>query len=106
MKTLHLLISGLLLTVFTLHCLAQNDTPEAKPKWDYQIYLTKPAKELKEVKFNEDCSDIKGTLSYDKQRIIIKDYEQGKKVYVKVLYEDGTTEEEFVRSSCFIDPVI
>ena len=105
MKTLHLLICGLVLTAFTLPCMAQTETPEAKPKWDYQIYLTKPAKEIKEVKFDKDCSDIKGTLSEDKQRIIIKDYEQGKRVYVKVLYEDGTTE-EFVRSSCFIDPVI
>lgn len=35
----------------------------------------------------------------------MKDYEPGNKVYVRVLYEDGT-EEEFVRSPCFIDPVI
>lgn len=105
MKTLHLLISGLLLIAFIMPCVAQSDSTEAKPKWDYQIYLTKPAKEIKEIKFDEDCSDIKGTLSGDKQRIIIKDYEQGKKVYVKVLYDDGTTG-EFIRSSCFIDPVI
>lgn len=44
-------------------------------------------------------------LSKDKKSIIIKNYEAGSKVHVKVEYEDGTVD-EFIKSPCFIDPVI
>ncbi len=48
---------------------------------------------------------IQGKLSEDRKSIIMKDYESGSKVHVKVLYEDGS-EEEFTKSPCYIDPVI
>jgi len=35
----------------------------------------------------------------------MKEYQTGNKVRVKVLYEDGT-EDEFVKSPCYIDPVV
>lgn len=55
--------------------------------------------------YEKDFTPIQGTLSEDKKAIIIKDYKPGTKVHVKVEYEDGTLD-EFVKSPCFIDPVI
>jgi len=86
-------------------CFAQSDSTGNLPKYDYQIYLTKPAKEIKQLLYEKDCSPIKGTISDGKKSIIMQGYEQGNKVHVIVTYMDGT-EDEFVRSPCFIDPVI
>lgn len=72
---------------------------------DYQIYLKQPAKSIKLLMYEKDFTPIQGTLSEDKKSVIIKNYKTGAKVHVKVEYEDGTVE-EFVKSPCFIDPVI
>jgi len=88
-----------------LACHAQSDSISGLPKYDYQIYLPKPAKEIKQLSYEKDCSPIKGTISDGKKSIIMQDYEKGNKVHVVVIYMDGT-EDEFVRSPCFIDPVI
>ena len=92
-------------TALAAFCFAQSQNAYTPPKWDYQIYLKQPAIEIKELQYNKDCSPVKGSLAPDGKTIIIKDYEKGKQVYVKVTYEDGTTE-EFTRSSCYIDPLI
>ena len=84
---------------------AQTDTTYHLPKYDYQIYLKQPAKEIKQLLFEKDCKPIDGNLSDGKKTIIMKDYTPGDKVHVKVIYLDGT-DDEFVRSPCFIDPVI
>lgn len=86
-------------------CYSQTDTTYHLPKYDYQIYLTKPAKEVQQLLFEKDCTPISGKISDTKKTIIMKDYEPGNKVHIKVLYMDGT-DDEFVRSPCFIDPVI
>ena len=87
-------------------CYAQTDDTYEEPKFDfYQIYLKKPAKEIRELLYNKTCEPINGTLSKEKKTIIMQDYEPGNKVYVQIIYLDGT-EEEFVRSPCYIDPVI
>jgi hypothetical protein len=86
-------------------CCAQAEQQDELLKYDYQIYLPKPAKEIKELLFEKDCTPINGKLSEHQKSIIMKGYEKGNKVHVKVLYTDGT-EDEFVRSPCFIDPVI
>lgn len=101
-KSTCLTIALLLAVVF---CFAQEQNASTTPKWDYQIYLKQPAVEIKEIQYNKDCTPVKGTLSPDGKTIIMKDYEKGKQVYIKVTYEDGTTE-EFTKSSCFIDPLI
>ena len=75
------------------------------PKNDFQIFLKQPAKEIKLLMYEKSFLPIQGKLSEDKKAIIMKDYESGSKVHVKVIYEDGT-EEEFTKSPCFIDPVI
>jgi hypothetical protein len=84
---------------------AQSDSIPGLPKYDYQIYLPKPAKEIKELLYEKDCTPIKGAISDGKKSIIMQGYEHGNKVHVVVIYTDGT-EDEFVRSPCFIDPVI
>lgn len=89
----------------TAACYAQSDSIPGLPKYDYQIYLTKPAREIKQLLYEKDCTPIEGTISDNKKSIVMHDYERGNKVHVIVIYEDGT-EDEFVRSPCFIDPVI
>ncbi len=84
---------------------AQSDSIPGLPKYDYQIYLPKPAKEIKELLYEKDCTPIKGNISDGKKSIIMQGYEHGNKVHVVVIYIDGT-EDEFVRSPCYIDPVI
>jgi len=78
---------------------------QSQPKKDYQIFLKQPAKEIKLLMYEKNFLPIQGKLSEDKKAIIMKDYEKGMKVHVKVMYEDGTVE-EFTKSPCFIDPVI
>ena len=90
--------------VTTSICTAQTDSTDL-PKYDYQIYLSKPAKEIKQLLYEKDCTPIKGSISDGKKSIIMQGYEHGNKVHVTIIYIDGT-EDEFVRSPCFIDPVI
>lgn len=86
-------------------CRAQSDSTSGLPRYDYQIYLPKPAREIKQLLYEKDCTPIKGEISDGKKSIIMQGYETGNKVHVIVTYTDGT-EDEFVRSPCFIDPVI
>ena len=92
-------------TLMGLGCYAQSDSIAGLPKYDYQIYLPKPAKEVKQLLYEKDCSPIKGSISDNKKSIIMQGYERGNKVHVTIIYEDGS-EDDFVRSPCFIDPVI
>ena len=71
----------------------------------YQIYLKKPAKEIRLLMYEKNFLPVQGRLSDDHKAIIMNGYEQGSKVHVKVIYEDGTAD-EFVKSPCYIDPVI
>lgn len=82
-----------------------GDSLEQKKIEGYQIHLTQPAKEIKLLLYEKNFLPVKGELSIDHRSIIMREYEAGSKVRVKVIYEDGT-EDEFVRSSCYIDPVI
>lgn len=94
---------------FTLFLVYSNAlfSQDSKPvqRTDYQIFLKQPAKEIKLLMYEKSFLPIQGKLSEDRKSIIMKDYETGSKVHVKVLYEDGS-EEEFTKSPCFIDPVI
>lgn len=99
------------LVVLTFACLAGNaqtqaDSTYQPPKFDsYQIYLKQPAKEIHQLLYEKDCTPINGNLSESRKTIIMQGYEPGNKVHIKVTYIDGT-EDEFVRSPCYIDPVI
>ena len=97
-----MLTALLISTVIALSAMSQNVKDQ---KQDFQIYLTKPAKAIRLLMYEKNFIPIQGKLSDDRKSIIIKNYESGSKVHVKVEYDDGTTE-EFVRSPCFIDPVI
>ena len=87
---------------FSFETFAQDKKSENK---DYQIYLKQPAKKIILLMYEKNFSPIQGVLSKDGKSIIIKNYEQGTKVHVKVEYEDGT-KDEFVKSPCYIDPVV
>ncbi len=94
------------ISFFASHvAVAQSGANDSLPKYDYQIYLPKPAKEIKQLLYEKDCTPINGNISDTKKAIIMQGYEHGNKVHVIVIYIDGT-EDEFVRSPCFIDPVI
>ena len=93
----------LLLLIFSVTLYA--DGPESAPKRDHQIHLSKPAKEIKLMLYDKSFLPVQGILSEDRKSIIIKNYVKGSRVRVKVEYEDGTVD-EFVKSPCFIDPVV
>src|SRR4051812_27147527 len=97
------LIAFMLLCVIAAN--AQSDYIKPVNKTDYQIFLKQPAKEIKLLMYEKNFTPIQGILSEDRKSIIMKNYELGSKVHVKVLYEDGS-EEEFTKSPCYIDPVI
>ena len=82
-----------------------QENPAKIQKQDYQIYLKQPAKNIRLLMYEKNFVPIQGKLSEDKKTIIINNYETGSKVHVKVEYEDGSVE-EFVKSPCYIDPVI
>ena len=90
---------------YSLCALAQNERDREVPKTDFQIFLKQPAREIKLLMYEKNFVPIQGILSEDRKAIIMKNYENGNKVHVKVLYDDGT-EEEFTKSPCYIDPVI
>ena len=106
MKTILKVISfSVIFTVLSLSVSASPDSTDVRNKQDYQIFLKQPAKEIKLMMYEKNFVPIQGKLSEDRKAIIMKDYQNGSKVHVKVLYEDGTVD-EFVKSPCYIDPVI
>ncbi len=82
-----------------------EDSLLAKKIKGYQIHLKQPAKEIRLLMYEKNFLPVKGRISDDKLSIIMDSYEHGNKMHVKVIYEDGTAD-EFVRSPCYIDPVI
>ena len=100
------IIASAFLILFSSVSFAQSqDGVKAAPKNDYQIHLKQPAKEIKLLMYEKNFLPMQGKLSEDRKSIIMKDYEQGAKVHVKVVYDDGTVD-EFVKSPCYIDPVV
>jgi hypothetical protein len=101
----------LALVIFILFCFSysyaqsQADSAKTVRTNDYQIFLKQPAKEIKLLMYERNFLPVQGKLSEDRKSIIMKNYEQGTKVHVKVTYDDGTVD-EFVKSPCFIDPVV
>ena len=98
-------ISVFLFSFFLSGLLIAQVKSDKVEKKDFQIYLKAPAKSIRLLMYEKNFVPIQGKLSEDKKSIIIKNYETGSKVHVKVEYEDGSVD-EFVRSPCYIDPVI
>ena len=73
-------ISSFFCFILTGCCYSQTDTTYHLSKYDYQIYLSKPAKEIQQLLFEKDCTPINGKLSEGKKNIIMKDYEPGNNV--------------------------
>ena len=95
----------LFLSVASYACMAQSSESENNPKWDYKIYLKKPAKLIERIMNCKDSTLINGSLSENKTSVVMTNYVPGVKVRVNVVYEDGA-EESFETSPCFIDPII
>ena len=101
-----LMISFLFFTALNLCAQSDADSTSYEPHFSsYKIYLKKPAQEIREILYYKDCQPIKGTISDDQKTVIMDGYIPRNKVYLQVIYTDGT-EEEIIRSPCFIDPVI
>ena len=84
---------------------AVKDSVSYKKIQGYEIHLKQPAKEIRLLMYEKNFLPVHGRLSDDHKSIIMTDYDQGSRVHVRVIYEDGTAD-EFVRSPCYIDPVI
>ncbi|MBL0064086.1 MAG: hypothetical protein IPP38_03530 [Bacteroidetes bacterium] len=109
-KTEMLKVPVVLLFIFYLGGLqtisgAVPDSTVTKQVQDYQISLPRPAKEIKRILYDKSFLPVQGKLSEDKKSVIIKNYEKGSRVRIKVVYEDDT-EEEILKSPCYIDPVV
>lgn len=84
---------------------SQSENKAVEKKQDHQIYFKQPIKEINHIMYDKSFLPIQGEISEDKKSVVLKNWEKGTKVRVKVTYEDGTVD-EIVKSPCFIDPVI
>lgn len=94
--------------VYILFCFcskAKDNDSLPKPKIPFQIFLDKEIKEIKWLMYDKNFLPLQGKISLDKKSVIMPDYEKGNKIRMKVIYEDGTSE-EIMRTPCFIDPVV
>jgi hypothetical protein len=72
---------------------------------EYQFSLPEPAKQIELIEYEKDKVPLHGKLSPDGKIIYIRNYKTGQMVRAKVLLQTGKTE-EYIKSPCFIDPVI
>ena len=105
MKDFSNVFSIFILLILSMDLINAQENSGKVQKQDFQIYLKQPAKSIRLLMYEKNFVPIQGILSKDKKSIIIKNYEAGSKVHVKVEYEDGTVD-EFIKSPCYIDPVI
>ncbi len=99
-------IFGLLMLQSTVHAQSNKMTDEEIQEFkQHQLYLDKPAIEIKDIRYEKDDTPIKGELSEDGAKVIMDGYNKRGRVSFTVHYADGTTE-EISRSSCYIDPVM
>lgn len=82
---------------------SENNVPQKTQ--DHQIHFQQPVKEINHIMYDKSFLPIQGEISKDKKSVVLKNWEKGTKVRVKVTYEDGT-EDEIVKSPCYIDPVV
>ena len=106
MNFIRILLGWLFICALVFDVNAQTDKLEFQNTQGlYQIYLKKPAKEIIDLQYHKTCEPVKGRISDDGKKVIMENYEPGSRMYLQILYSDSTVE-EFVRSPCFIDPVI
>jgi len=83
-----------------------NNTKQDEPKFEeHQFYLKDPAIKILDIKYDNDCTPVKGKLSEDGKTVFIKEYKDHSRIYFKFLKADGKVE-ELTKSPCFIDPVV
>ena len=102
-----------LVLIFFISANSFSQNPVSKPEEKYtepkfelhQFYLTEPAIKILEIQYDKDCIPVNGRLSEDGKTVLIKDYAEHSRIYVKILKADGKVE-EISKSPCFIDPVV
>ncbi len=103
------LLASIFFVLFSTLAFSQTTTDGANkvPEkiQDHQIHFQQPIKEIKHIMYDKSFLPIQGEISEDKKSVVLKNWEKGTKVRVKVTYEDGT-EDEIVKSPCYIDPVV
>lgn len=107
-KITGLLIFSLLWSAPLVAQVIIEDPPPATPSSGgrlHQIYLKEPAKSIDLLENEKTCEPIKGRLSPDGKSIYIDEYPEKTTVRARVTYENGKSD-EFVRSPCYIDPVL
>ena len=72
---------------------------------EYQFQLPEKVREIQWIEYEKSRVPMHGKLSPDSSSVILRNYQRGEPVRVKVLLHDGTVK-EYVKSPCFIDPVI
>jgi hypothetical protein len=103
-----LLLTGFLSQESTLLAQSPSETDyfkDANGDTYHQIFLDFQAKEIIEIKYNHDSSDLEGELSSDGYSVIIKNYPGNTSVKLKLIKVDGE-EKEVIKSKCYIDPVL
>ena len=71
----------------------------------HQLYLDEPAEKLIDIRYEKGGKKVKGSLSSDGKRVLIKNYKAKARVKMTLLLASGERK-ELTRSSCYIDPVI
>ena len=83
-----------------------DSTEHALPAFkEYRFPLPEKAIDIIFIEHEKSKVPIHGKLAPDGKSVILRNYQPGQPVRVKAMLENGRTE-EFVKSPCFIDPVI
>ena len=72
---------------------------------EYRFVLPEKAIEIKWIEYEKSKVPMNGKLAPDGNSILLRNYQTGQPVRVKVVLANGKSE-EYVKSPCFIDPVI
>jgi hypothetical protein len=99
---------GIFFFILATSCLAQQDTsihPPAPVFKEYRFNLPEKAIEIKSIELEKTREPLHGKLSPDGNSILLRNYQKGQSVRVKVVLANGKTE-EYVKSPCYIDPVL
>jgi len=72
---------------------------------EYRFTLPEKVIDIIWIEYEKSKVPMHGKLAPDGKSILIRNYEPGQPLRVKAMLENGKTE-EYVKSPCFIDPVI
>ncbi len=104
MKQLLLILFFIPVLVFSQNEEIDLSDDFSAPTQLFQMHLKKPAAEIKLLQYDNSKETIEGEISDDGMAVVLKNYYKKGRVFVEILYRDGTTN-AFSVGSCFIDPI-